>query len=246
MKRNLLLLVSALFLFSSSSFYAQPPIKKPLTQSVKSESKEAKHDKDEHHDAEEEHSHAISIDEVLKGNDNFRANVRKNQDFDKQREELSKGQKPHTIVVACSDSRVCPEIVLDNGLGEIFVVRTAGNVVDSVALGSIEYAAEHLHSQNLVIMGHTSCGAVTAALSGETESPYINSIIRNIQPAVKFAKNKKADKNKTLNLAIEENVRNQIKMIKKSKIIAELTKEGHLNIVGCVYHLDTGEITYVK
>src|SRR5574337_648976 len=80
------------------------------------------------------------------------------------REELAKGQHPHAVIVTCSDSRVAPEIVFNQDLGHIFVVRTAGNVVDAVALGSIEYAVEHLHTPLVVVMGHESCGAVNAAV----------------------------------------------------------------------------------
>jgi len=191
-------------------------------------------------------SHSISLDKLIEGNENFKNNTRKNQDFVTQRQELTKGQKPNYIIVTCSDSRVCPEIIFDNGLGEIFVVRTAGNVVDSVCLGSIEYAAEHLGSSYIVIMGHTACGAVTAAMAGKTESPYINSILKYIDPAVKTAKSKPAEESIMLLTAIELNVLNQIKMIKKSEIIHHLESIGNLSIIGCIYNIESGDITFLQ
>ena len=241
-----LMLIACLMISPILNLQSQPPIK-PLNKQMEAR-QEKTATKSEHSEAkdETEHSHTVTIDALLQGNEHFRNDVRKNQNFDQQREELSKGQKPNYIVVACSDSRVAPEILFDSGLGEVFVVRTAGNVVDSVGLGSIEYAAEHLHSKMLIIMGHTSCGAVTAAMEGETPSPYINSIIKYINPAVKTAKSGKGDKAKLLNIAIEENVKNQIKAIRKSEIIKTLEKEGELSIVGCVYDIKTGEIRMLK
>lgn len=164
----------------------------------------------------------------------------------KKREELSKGQHPKTIVVACSDSRVSPEIIFDKGLGELFVVRTAGNVVDSVALGSIEYAAEHLHAPNLLVLGHTKCGAVTAACSGHSESPYINSILALIEPAVEKAKHEHKAGDELISTATVENVENQIKFIMTSKIIKELVEEKKLTIKAAVYDIKTGRIEYIS
>lgn len=251
MKTNFykIMLIACLMISPVINLQSQPPIK-PLHKQMeqKEEKKSAKPAETKHNEKEdgEEHSHSVSIDALLEGNEHFRNDIRKNQNFEQQREELSKGQKPNYIVVACSDSRVSPELVFDNGLGEVFVVRTAGNVVDSVGLGSVEYAAEHLHSKMIIVMGHTSCGAVTAAMEGETPSPYINSIIKYITPAVKTAKSAKGDKTKMLNKAIEENVKNQIKSIRKSDIIKHLEHEGELTIVGCIYDIKTGEIKMIK
>ena len=184
--------------------------------------------------------------ELQSGNQHFIANEPQKQDFVKQREELSKGQAPKVIVVTCSDSRVSPELIFDKGLGEVFVVRTAGNVVDSVAIGSIEYSAEHLGSQILLVLGHSSCGAVKATLGGETPSPYINSIIHMIQPALATCKEHHVEDGKLLDATIEQNVKNQItKVIKDSKIIHELNAEGKLIVIGAVYDIKTGVVNYV-
>lgn len=254
MKNLILRLIVIVSMINPLTFlYAQPPLK-PLKKMVEHKESTESHKEHEntkpskeHHDGEEkEHSHKVSIDELLKGNENFRNDVRKNQNFDMQRQELSKGQKPNFIVVACSDSRVAPELIFDSGLGEIFVVRTAGNVVDSVCLGSIEYAAEHLHSTYILVLGHTSCGAVTAAMQGETESAYINSIIKYIAPAANKAKSTKTSKEKMLMTAIQENVLNQIKYIRKSPIIQELEHENQLNIIPAIYDIKDGTVEIIK
>lgn len=231
-------------LLSISIVMSQPPLKKPLSKQINKEQTKEGHN--EKKSAEDEHKHTISLDALINGNKNFQNNTHTNIDLNAQREETVNGQKPSFIVVTCSDSRVCPEIIFDKGLGEVFTIRTAGNVIDSVGLGSIEYAAEHLHSSYLIIMGHTKCGAVTAAISGETESPFINSILKYIFPAVQKAKSKNLDKDATLNFAITQNVKNQLDFVRKSKIIKHLEEAGELKIVACVYYLETGKVDFLN
>ncbi len=161
-----------------------------------------------------------------------------------RRKELASGQKPFAIVVTCSDSRVAPEIIFDEGLGDIFVVRVAGNVLDPIALGSIEYAAEHLHAPLLVLMGHEKCGAVSAALDskGEPEGN-IGAIVKKIMPAVKKAKAEGGSKDDMLNNAIKENVVLSYKAVReKSPILRHLIDKGELKVVAGVYHLASGEV----
>ncbi len=163
---------------------------------------------------------------------------------DTRRKELTTGQHPFAIVVACSDSRVAPEIIFDEGLGDIFVVRVAGNVLDSVALGSIEYAAEHLHSPLLVLLGHEKCGAVSAAMDahGAAEGN-IGTILKKIAPAVKKAKAKGGSKEEMLNDAIRENVLLSYDAIQKqSPVLKHLIEKGELKVAAGVYHLGSGEV----
>ena len=167
---------------------------------------------------------------------------------DTKRKELVKGQKPFAIVVTCSDSRVPPEILVDQGLGDIFIIRVAGNVVDPIALGSIEYAAEHLNAPLLFILGHTKCGAVTASLEaeGNTEGN-IGAIVKKIMPAADAAKKKGGTKDEILETAIHENVKNVYKdSMNKSKIINHLASEGKLKIVGGCYDITTGNIEMIE
>lgn len=169
------------------------------------------------------------------------------------REKLATGQKPYAIILSCSDSRVPPELIFDKSLGEIFVVRVAGNVPDPVVLGSIEYAAEHLGSPLIMVLGHERCGAVTAAVNakGKPEGN-IGAIIKTIAPAVRKAKTEckscekcdKKDKTKLVECAIDENTKMvAANLPKQSKVIRELVKEGKVRIVAAKYDLDDGKVT---
>jgi carbonic anhydrase len=188
------------------------------------------------------------INKLKEGNDRFIENLMSEKDFAKRRVELVKGQSPFAIVVACSDSRVVPEYIFDKDLGEIFVIRLAGNVIDSAALGSIEYAAEHLHSSLLVILGHESCGAVKACMEangGDAGSPNLNSIIRNIYPAVQYAGEHAKGEKAKLDTAIHQNVMNQLTWAyQNSEIIRKLYEEKELKIAGGVYSLTTGKVEF--
>ena len=182
---------------------------------------------------------------LMDGNKRFVAGSLAQKDVgDARRKELAGGQHPFAIVVTCSDSRVAPELIFDEGLGDIFVVRVAGNVLDPISLGSIEYAAEHLHAPLLVLMGHEQCGAVSAALdaTGEPEGN-IGAIIKKILPAVKKAKAKGGSKDDILTNAIRENVALSYKDIRgKSPVLKHLIDKGELKVVAGVYHLASGEV----
>lgn len=165
------------------------------------------------------------------------------------RHSLVAGQKPYAIILSCSDSRVPPEIIFNKGMGEIFVIRVAGNVPDPVVLGSIEYAAEHLGSPLIVVLGHSRCGAVTAAVDakGKPEGN-IGAILKTIAPAVSQAKKETAGKDKTelLETAITDNVKIVCNALpKQSKVLKELVHEGKLKIVGAKYDLEDGKVTLV-
>ena len=166
------------------------------------------------------------------------------------RESLAKGQKPYAIILSCSDSRVPPEIIFDKSLGEIFVVRVAGNVPDPVVLGSIEYAAEHLGSPLVMVLGHERCGAVTAAVDakGKPEGN-IGAIIKTIVPAVKKAKHDcpdcaSKDKTKLVENTIDENVKLvAANLTRQSPVLRHLVKEGKVKIAAAKYDLDDGKVT---
>ena len=157
--------------------------------------------------------------------------------------ELAAGQAPHAIVLSCADSRVAPEIVLDQGLGDLFDIRVAGNVASDTELASIEYAASHLHTPLLVVMGHQKCGAVTAAAeSGEAEG-HLPSLLWLIRPAIERARSRPGD---LIDNAIHINVENVVQQISGSKpILAPLVDRGALRVVGAVYSLDTGKVEWL-
>lgn len=163
------------------------------------------------------------------------------------RQELAKGQHPDVIVLTCSDSRLSPEILFDQPIGELFVVRTAGNLVDPIALGSIEYAVEHLHAKLLVVMGHERCGAVDAALAGGTmPTENLEAIVRKIRPGIPPAR-PGASKDALLQDAIEANVRRSATdCVVASPIVREHVVHGSLAVVQALYRLASGEVEELR
>jgi carbonic anhydrase len=189
-----------------------------------------------------------SLQKLMDGNKRYVSGDLAKKDLgDDKRKELLKGQKPFAIVITCSDSRVPPELLFDQGLGDIFVIRVAGNVVDQIALGSIEYAAEHLNAPLLVLLGHSKCGAVKATLEtkGKAEGN-IGAIVKKINPAAKAAMKKGGSEEEILEAAIQGNLRNVYKdIMSKSTIIPHLAKEGKLKIVAGEYSLATGKVDMI-
>lgn len=161
-----------------------------------------------------------------------------------RRAELAKGQAPFAIVLACADSRVAPEIVFDQGLGDLFVVRVAGNVLDNHALGSIEYAVEHLHASLIVVLGHERCGAVTAAVQGGHAPGHIHSLVQAIEPAVAAARSEPGD---AVENATRANVLRVVAQLRQAEpILAEHVKSAQLQVVGGRYDLDTGAVELLR
>jgi len=158
-----------------------------------------------------------------------------------RRGELQGGQRPFAVILGCSDSRVPPEVIFDHGLGDLFVVRVAGNVVDKIVLGSIEYAVSHLETPLIMVLAHADCGAVTAALSGCDESQgQLHSITSAIQPAIYQVKDGPGD---ILNKASKANAKIIAERLKNSKpFLFEAVKAGKLKIVAAYYDLYTGVV----
>src|SRR5262245_2503754 len=162
----------------------------------------------------------------------------------KRQRELVSGQHPHAEILSCSDSRVPPEIVFDQGLGDLFTVRVAGNVITDTEIGSLEYGAEHLHIPLLVVLGHQSCGAVTAALQGGAAEGHIAALVNLIKPAVDKSRGMPGD---TVANAVRVNVQMVVQQLRASTpVLSELVAHGKLKIVGGVYSLETGEVTWLS
>jgi carbonic anhydrase len=189
-------------------------------------------------------SAAAVLRELQAGNDHHVAKryLHPHQTAARQRE-LVATQHPHAIVLSCADSRVAPEIILDQGLGDLFDVRVAGNIASDPELASIEYAALHLHTPLLVVMGHQKCGAVTAAAeSGEAEG-HLPSLLALIRPAVERAKTQPGD---LIDNAVRLNVENVVRQVRGSApVLAGLVERGSLTVVGAVYSLDTGKVAWL-
>ena len=165
-------------------------------------------------------------------------------DFPAQRQALVKSQHPQVAVLSCSDSRVPPELVFDAGLGELFVVRSAGEDDDPLSIGSLEYAVEHLGSSVIVVMGHQSCGAVTAACSaGKSESVNLDAVVT---PIVASCTKMDPRKPETLDLAVRDHIhRVAQELLAKSEILTKAADKGKLTIIEAYYSLDTGEVSKV-
>ena len=160
-----------------------------------------------------------------------------------RRTDVAKGQHPFAVVVSCSDSRVPPEIIFDQGIGDLFVVRVAGNILDDAGLGSIEYAAEHLHVSLIMVLGHERCGAVEAAVKGGEAPGHIKSLVGAIQPAVEKARGEPGDLAEN---AMRTNVKMVVDHLKASKPTLEhLVHNGTLTVVGARYDLDDGQVSII-
>ena len=162
----------------------------------------------------------------------------------KRRAELAKSQHPFVTIVSCSDSRVPPELVFDEGLGDLFVVRVAGNVLNDENLGSIEYSVDHVGVRLIVVLGHQRCGAVKAAketIAAKGKAPgHIQSLVNAIRPAVE------ATLNGDVEATTEANVKNVVQALRSSTpILKPKIDSGEVRVVGAYYSLDTGSVTFL-
>lgn len=170
-------------------------------------------------------------------------------DQERWRERFLVKQKPFATVLGCSDSRVPPELLFDQGFGELFVIRVAGNVVDPDVVGSVQYAIEHLDNKLIVVLGHQNCGAVTAALSpleeSESETPELEKLLDRIRPAIAHIERNQA-REQLIASAVEANVRASVLQLRKVSSVAVAIKEKDVQVVGAVYHIDSGKITFLN
>ena len=158
-----------------------------------------------------------------------------------RREELVSGQKPYAIILSCADSRVVPEFTFDTGLGELFVIRVAGNVANTSTLASIEYAVAHLGVKLILVLGHENCGAITAAVQNQNSTIDKNfaHLFRYIAPAIRLAKSN------DINIIVKSNARLTAENIyKNSSIIKKAVDEAKVKIVPAYYHLESGKVDF--
>lgn len=156
------------------------------------------------------------------------------------RASLAEGQKPFAIVLTCADSRVAPELYFDQGLGDLFVLRNAGNVLDDHIVGSIEYAVEHLHAGLIIVVGHSKCGAVGAAVAGGHAPGHIHTIVDSIKPAVDAVKGQPGD---PVDLTVRTHARRVAEILQRlDPIVGTAVKAGHVKVVASRYDLATGRV----
>ncbi len=196
----------------------------------------------------------VSPDTALKmlqdGNGRFvsAAVKRPNQNARQRVQTAEKGQKPFAVVLSCADSRVPVEVLFDRGIGDIFVVRDAGNIATITDIGSIEYAVDHLGSPLVVVLGHSKCGAVTAAVEGGEAPPNIKAIVDFIAPAVTQAKSANPDKSgdALVSAAITANIwQAMADTYKNSPMLREKVKDGKIKLVGAVYDIKSGKVNWL-
>lgn len=195
-------------------------------------------------------SNNISAEEALKklteGNARFVELHEKHPDSSKKRRlEMLKGQHPFVVILSCSDSRVPPELIFDQGLGDIFEIRNAGNVLDEHVIGSIEYAVMHCGVKLIVIMGHQDCGAIAATLSGESETQYIKSLEDSIQPAVETCKKQGVEVNSD-NVVKAHVLQDIEELLTQDTALVKYMKENNVKIIPAYYHLDSGKVDFLK
>lgn len=183
---------------------------------------------------------------LINGNKRFSSGqlLKKNMGADRLQELASKGQKPFAVILSCSDSRVPPELIFDQALGDIFIIRVAGNVVSPIEMGSIEYGVEHLHVPLLVILGHEKCGAVKATVDGGEAPGSIGAIIEMIKPSAAKAKATGATGDALYELTCDENTKAMKAETEKSEIIQELVEHGKLQVVTAKYYVSNGEVKF--
>ncbi len=183
-----------------------------------------------------------AMSRLMEGNRRFAAgNQIRPRQTPARRIEVAETQKPFAVILGCSDSRVPPEIIFDQGLGDLFVIRNAGHVVDDSVLGSIEYAVEQLGVHLVMVLGHKNCGAVTAAVQGLEAAAHIASLLKAIQPAVEKVKRQPSA---LLDNAVRANIIMAVARLRTNQpLLAKLALENKIKIVGAYYDLTSGEVS---
>ena len=181
-----------------------------------------------------------ALDRLKEGNARFVEDKLEQEKTDSsRRKQISAGQDPFAVILSCADSRVVPELAFDVGLGDLFVVRVAGNIANTSSLASIEYAVANLSSKLILVMGHEKCGAVAAALEGVDAGPNLNQLISLIEPAVKQSSDK------SVNAVVRENVRlNAESLVADSDIISSAINENDVKIITAYYNLESGVVDF--
>ncbi len=181
--------------------------------------------------------------ELVEGNARFVAGEPRAYNLAARRRRVAAGQHPRAIVLTCADSRVAPELVFDQSLGDVFVVRNAGNLADPLSLGSIEYAVEHLHARLIIVMGHEKCGAVAAAVAGQAmPTPNLQAIVDDIGRTIAPLKAKGLSAELASRGPIDNVMRVAKDLVDRSSIVREAVENGHAGIVRCLYQLESGTV----
>jgi carbonic anhydrase len=189
--------------------------------------------------------HGDALERLVEGNRRYSEGRFRHPHLSKaRRKEIVGGQTPFAAVLGCADSRVPPELIFDQGVGDLFVVRVAGNVVDDIVTASLEYAAQHLGVRLVLVLGHTSCGAITAALRGEAEAGHLASISAALAPAIAEVSPDSADPVAATAVA---HARQTAKRLSGCRpVLSRLSETGSVRIVPACYDLATGAVDFLE
>ncbi len=183
-----------------------------------------------------------TLERLKTGNANFVNNSLSNDSQDSiRRKEVLSGQNPLAVILACSDSRIVPELIFDTGIGKLFVIRIAGNIANTSSIASIEYAVAHLNIQLIVVLGHQNCGAITEALADYNNGKNLDHLLNFIQPAISVSVSKKVDDFSDIHTKLTAK-----KLIKESSIITNAVNTGDTKIVTAFYCLETGQVDFFE
>ena len=185
-----------------------------------------------------------ALEMLLEGNAHFVNNEIVHLSYlTEAKDKMLEGQNPFAVIVGCSDSRVPPELIFDRGLGELFVIRVAGNVVGPIEMDSVEFAVAHLKTPIVIVLGHQNCGAVNATLGGQKNVPELESIYPLIESALSNCDS--VGENRLVN-AIKCNVKKGVEILKNSPTIAPLLKQKKVKIVGAYYEIASGKVSLIN
>ncbi len=186
-----------------------------------------------------------ALQKLLEGNKRFAERHMSHPDQTIERQiKILQGQHPFAAILGCSDSRIPPEIIFDQGLGDLFIIRVAGNILDDIIIGSIEYAVEHLDVNLVMVMGHSNCGAIRATISGSEVSLNTGYIVKSLLPVVEKARELQGDiYENTTKLNIMETVE---KLKTTPPVLDKVVEKGQVKIVGAYYNLETGLVELLK
>lgn len=192
----------------------------------------------------------IALQYLKEGNRRFQNNLKADRDLLKQVNQTSVGQFPFAAILSCIDSRTSAELIFDQGLGDIFSIRIAGNIINDDILGSMEYACSIVNSRIIVVLGHTKCGAIIGACN-DLQSGHITGLLHKIKPAIQFEQTTKDHRNGNnidfVNKVSRLNIYHTIGQIRsKSNILHQLETDGKIMIKGALYDIDTGVVTFFE
>lgn len=183
---------------------------------------------------------------LVEGNKRFVNSINRDHDHLEMINETREGQYPFAVILSCMDSRTSVELIFDQGLGDLFSIRVAGNIVNDDILASIEYAVKYVGSKVLMVLGHTECGAIKSAKAGVKDG-HITSLLDRIQPSIAKAMLKDEDDHLFSDNAAYANVENSLEeILTRSEIVKQMFKSGEIGIVGGVYNIETGQVDFFK